>query len=39
MWETLKQKQEIINVILGVGNLNKENETDFLIQKMLDGDL
>lgn len=39
MWETLKQKQEVINIILGVGNLNKENETDFLIQKMLDGDL
>ena len=39
MWETLKQKQQIINTILGVENLNKEDETDFLIQKMLEGEL
>ena len=39
MWETLKQKQEIINTILGVENPNKEDETEFLIQKMLEGDL
>ena len=37
--ETLKQKQQIINTILGVENLNKEDETDFLIQKMLEGEL
>jgi SWI/SNF-related matrix-associated actin-dependent regulator 1 of chromatin subfamily A len=39
MWETLKQKQEIINIILGVENITKENETDLLIQKILNGDL
>ena len=39
MWETLKQKKQIINTILGVKNLNKDDETDFLIQKMLEGAL
>jgi SWI/SNF-related matrix-associated actin-dependent regulator 1 of chromatin subfamily A len=39
MWETLKQKKEIINTILGVENLSKEDETEFLIQKMLEGNL
>jgi SWI/SNF-related matrix-associated actin-dependent regulator 1 of chromatin subfamily A len=39
MWETLKQKKQIINTILGVENLNKDDETDFLIQKMLEGEL
>jgi SWI/SNF-related matrix-associated actin-dependent regulator 1 of chromatin subfamily A len=39
MWETLKQKKQIINTILGVENLNKDDETDFLIQKMLEGDI
>ena len=39
MWETLKQKQEIINIILGVENITKENETDLLTQKILNGDL
>ena len=39
MWETLKQKKEIINTILGGENLNKEDETEFLIQKMLEGNL
>jgi len=39
MWETLKQKQQVINTILGVQNLNKEDETEFLIQKILDGEL
>ena len=39
MWETLKQKQEIINTILGVENVSKEDETELLIQKILDGEL
>ena len=39
MWETLKQKKQIINTILGVENLNKDDETDFLIQKIIDGEI
>jgi hypothetical protein len=39
MWETLKQKKQVINTILGVDNTSKEDETDLLIQKMLDGEL
>ena len=39
MWETLKQKKQIINTILGAENLNKDDETDFLIQKILEGEL
>ncbi len=39
MWETLKQKKHVINTILGVNNTSKEDETDLLIQKMLDGEL
>ena len=39
MWETLKQKQEVINVILGVNNVSKEEETNLLIQKIIDGEL
>ena len=40
MWQTLKQKQEIIDIILG-SNINgsKENETELLIQKILDCEL
>lgn len=37
MWETLKYKQKIIDVILG--DNTKENETELLIQKILDGEL
>lgn len=39
MWETLKQKKQVINTILGVDNASKEDETDLLIQKILDGEL
>lgn len=39
MWETLKQKQDIINIILGSNNFSKEDETELLIQKILDGEL
>lgn len=37
MWETLKYKQNIINTILGVDN--KQNETELLIDKILDNEL
>jgi SWI/SNF-related matrix-associated actin-dependent regulator 1 of chromatin subfamily A len=39
MWETLKQKQEVINAILGVNNFSKEDEAELLIQKILDNEL
>jgi SWI/SNF-related matrix-associated actin-dependent regulator 1 of chromatin subfamily A len=39
MWEILKQKQEVINIILGVENISKEDETELLIQKILDDEL
>jgi len=37
MWQTLKEKKDIIDTILG--EKNSEDETEFLINKILDGEL
>lgn len=39
MWETLRQKKSVIDVILNGTKYNEEEQTDLLIDKLLNGEL